>query len=240
MVDYNKAADVYATHRRIHPAVFEGLMSGFDAGSGTKVLEIGCGTGNYIVALEEATGASCYGVDPAREMLEKAKARTNKVKWSEGRAEALGLDKEYFDFVFIVDVIHNVRAPLDAFIEAHRVLKKGKKICTATDSEWIIKNRLMSKYWPETVDYELRRYHRVAELRIQMKAAGFAGTVEKTVEMPFEVDDIGPYQDKAFSALRLIPEHIFKKGLERLEADLEMGPVRGVSRYLLLWGEKLD
>jgi ubiquinone/menaquinone biosynthesis C-methylase UbiE len=237
-IDYDKLAADYAIHRIVHPGVLEGLTSGHEIGAGSRVLEVGCGTGNYIVAVHDVTGASCYGNDPSGEMLKKAAERSDRVRFQQGGAEKLEFDTDFFDLVFSVDVIHHLESPLDYFVQAFRILKKGGGICTVTDSEWIIKNRLISKYWPETVDYELRRYPGVARMRLQMKAAGFINTTEKTVETPFEVTDTSPYRDKAFSVLRIIPSHVFKKGLKRMEADLKQGPISGLSRYLMLRGHK--
>jgi hypothetical protein len=71
-----------------------------------------------------------------------------------------------------------------------------------------------------------------------MAQAGFREVVEQTVEAQYELVDSQAYRAKAFSALHLISEEAFQRGLERLEKDLQLGPVPGVLRYLLLWGVK--
>jgi hypothetical protein len=53
-----------------------------------------------------------------------------------------------------------------------------------------------------------------------------------------DLSDIQAYRDKAFSALLLISEAAFQRGIERMEQDLSTGPIPCVSRYLLLWGTK--
>jgi SAM-dependent methyltransferase len=170
-------------------------------------------------------------------MLIKAKAAGLKLYL--GRAERLALPDEAFDLIFSVDVIHHVQDRPAFLAEAYRVLRAGGRMCTVTDSAWIIQNRQpLSTYFPETVPYELKRYPPVGQLRELMAEAGFREIVEQTVETQSELHDLQPYRAKAFSALHLIPEAAFQRGLERLERDLQQGPVPLVARYLLLWGIK--
>ena len=146
---------------------------------------------------------------------------------------------DFFDLVFSVDVIHHVDIRLAYFREAYRVLRAGRKVCTVTDSEWIIRHRQpLAIYFPETVEIELDRYPRIAELREVMERVGFSEMTEDTVEFAYQLTDIQAYRDKAFSALLLIPEAAFQRGIERMEQDLRTGPIQCASRYLLLWGTK--
>ncbi len=138
-----------------------------------------------------------------------------------------------------MDVIHHLGDRLAYFREAYRVLRADGKACTVTDSEWIIRHRQpLAVYFPETVEIELGRYPRIAELRDIMERVGFGEMTESTVEFAYPLTDIQAYRDKAFSALLLIPEAAFQRGIERMEQDLRTGRIQCVSRYLLLWGAK--
>ncbi|MGB2799103.1 MAG: methyltransferase domain-containing protein [Dehalococcoidia bacterium] len=239
MIDYDKIASDYARHRQVHPKVLEGLImtSGIEAAS--KALEVGCGTGNYIVAMQGLVGCSCWGIDPAEQMLSMAEEGLLKVSFQCGKAERIDFPRNFFDLVFSVDVIHHVGHRLDYFQEAYRVLKTGGKVCTVTDSAWIIRHRQpLAAYFPETVEVDLGRYTPIAELRQIMEQVGFGEITENTVEYCYQQTDIQPYRDKAFSCLRLISEEAFQSGIERMERDLRTGPIQCVPRYLLLWGMK--
>jgi hypothetical protein len=50
--------------------------------------------------------------------------------------------------------------------------------------------------------------------------------------------DIQIYRDKAFSALHLISERAFARGIARMEQELNRGPLPCIARYTLLWGTK--
>jgi ubiquinone/menaquinone biosynthesis C-methylase UbiE len=239
MIDYDKIASEYARHRRVHPGVLESLFSTGGVGSVSKILEVGCGTGNYIVALESLAGCSCWGIDPSQQMLSRAGERSEKIGFQTGQAERIDFPPGFFDLVFSVDVIHHVGNRREYFREAYRVLKAGGKVCTVTDSEWIIRHRQpLAAYFPETVGPELDRYSRIAELRELMEQAGFGQVAENLVAYSYQLTDIQAYRDKAFSSLHLIREDDFQRGIERMERDLRAGPIQCVSRYLLLWGTK--
>jgi ubiquinone/menaquinone biosynthesis C-methylase UbiE len=237
-MDYDTLVEEYARHRGHDEAVLGALTRGGGVGPSCRVLEVGCGTGNYIIALDEATSASCSGVDPSAEMLAVARTRSPRISFVAGTAEALPFPDEEFDFVFAVDVIHHVGDPAAAVAEAFRVLRGGGRVCVATDDEESIRGRLLSRYFPDIVAVETARYPQVVELRLAMAATGFAQIAEERTASPYQVVNSRPYREKAFSSLHLISEEAYRDGLERMERDLEVGPIHAVARQVLVWGAK--
>lgn len=63
-IDYNPIAAEYAKHRRVHPEVLRRLVEAVGTDRDVNVLEVGCGSGNYITAIQTATGNPCFGIDP--------------------------------------------------------------------------------------------------------------------------------------------------------------------------------
>jgi SAM-dependent methyltransferase len=171
--------------------------------------------------------------------LSRARERSGNTNFQHGTAKRLDFAPDFFDLIFSVDVIHHLDDHLKHFREAYQVLRPGGRICTVTDSAWIIRHRQpLAIYFPESVKVDLDRYPRVADLREAMEEVGFSDLSETTVEFPYRITDIQAYRDKAFSSLHLIPEEAFQRGIERMEEDLRIGPIPGVSRYLLLWGTR--
>lgn len=239
MIDYNKIAEEYARHRQIHPGVFRNIVEKAKVGRGSTVLDAGCGTGNYLVALEKETGCRGYGIDPSEEMLARARPRSGGIEFKLGRAERLEFPSGFFDLVMSTDVIHHVRGRAVYFAEALMVLKPGGKVCTVTDSEWVILHRKpLTHYFPETVEKELKRYPSMASLKQMMAGAGFAAIQEDLEEFKYELADIQAYRDKAFSSLHLISEDALRRGVARMEEDLKAGPIRCTAYYTLLWGTR--
>ena len=236
-IDYSQLAASYAQHRRVHPEVLRCLLDAVAPAS--TILEVGCGTGNYLVAICAAVGCHGCGVDPSAEMLAEARAQSASLQLARGSAEDLDFPAASFDLVFSVDVIHHVHDRARFFQEAARVLRPGGRVCTVTDSEWIIRNRQpLAVYFPETVAADLARYATLDDLRAGMQGAGLTPCAEQTVEYAGVVADLGPYRAKAYSCLRLIPEAAFQRGLARMESDAQLGPIAWVPRYCLVWGEK--
>ncbi len=240
-VNYDGLARDYAQHRRAVPSFTEALLQGGSLTRGSRVLELGCGTGNYVRALEDAVGCGCWGIDRSGEMLVRAQAHASAVEFSLGDATRLEFADESFDLVFSIDVIHHVDARDKFYEEAYRVLRSGGRLCTMTHSEELIRHAMvMSRYFPETIEADLARYPRIAALCAWMQDAGFGGLSNVTISSPLEIADSGCYAAKAFSSLHAIPQDAFERGLAWLERDLSAGPVAGVLRQSVLWASKPD
>jgi ubiquinone/menaquinone biosynthesis C-methylase UbiE len=238
-LDYDRLAADYARHRRLHPGVLANLIERGGLTSVSRVLEVGCGTGNYISAISERAGCPCGGLDPSAEMLATAREQAPAIAFLQGRAESLPFEDESIDLLFSVDVIHHVGDRPAFFREALRVLSPGGRICTATDSEDdIARRRPLSSHFPETVAVELRRYPRIGVLHGEMSDAGFAEVGDAQVELAYELSDVQPYRDRAFSSLHLIDDAAFAAGLARLESELRQGSTAALSLYTLVWGRK--
>ncbi len=237
-LDYDQSADEFARHRRVHPEVLDQLISSGFIGPDTRLLDVGCGTGNYAATLTAATNCRISGVDPSERMLDRARPAASWVSLVRGSGETLPFGDESFDVVMSTDVIHHI-ADRDAYFrEAARVLRRGGHLVTVTDShDDIPRRRPLSSHFPETVDVELRRYPPVPRLLEEMGRAGFVNPRLVGVSRDYELYDIQAYRDRAFSSLILIEEEAFRRGINRLEAELARGPIPCVSLYTMIWAE---
>ena len=232
-------AEAYAKYRAVRPEVLARLLEDSAVDRGSRVLEVGCGTGDYIIAVQFVTGCTAFGVDISDEMLAHAKRRDSPVAFAPGTAEYLAFADASLDLVFTVDVVQHLGEPANHYREAHRVLAPGGHICTMTHSDDMFRNSIvLSRYFPETVAVNLERYPTGEALRQQMIGAGFGALHHDEIVYPAEVGSSVLYASKAYSTLHLIPEEAFERGLAALERDLEAGPIAGERRYLMLWATK--
>jgi ubiquinone/menaquinone biosynthesis C-methylase UbiE len=86
-VDYDKVARLYARFRRVHPVVLEHLPTDLNASS--RVLEVGCGSGNYISTISKMIDRECHGIEPSEAMLSEAQQEDAATLWRKGSARGI-------------------------------------------------------------------------------------------------------------------------------------------------------
>ncbi|MEA4926516.1 MAG: class I SAM-dependent methyltransferase [Syntrophomonadaceae bacterium] len=114
----------------------------FSPEKGMKILDAGCGTGNFSIKLAER-GAQVTGIDLSTEMMavarEKARRRDLNLEFLEMNIYNLAFPDNYFDGVFSMAVFETLLESQKAFRELMRVLKPGRFLMIGTirkDSAW--------------------------------------------------------------------------------------------------------
>lgn len=100
--------------------------------SDTKILDIGCGHGDFLKPVHHKTIHS-YGIDPDKEALNKNTFIKNKTV---GAAENMSFESNYFDLVVSAWVLEHLPDPKKAFQEIFRILKPGGKVVFLTPNVW--------------------------------------------------------------------------------------------------------
>ncbi|MGF0117112.1 class I SAM-dependent methyltransferase [Promicromonospora sp. Marseille-Q5078] len=107
--------------------VWDPLLAAAGVGPGTRVLDVGCGTGELLARLERA-GAVVVGVDPAPEMVAHAREHHPGATVRDGDAEHLPFDDGGFDVVLAVNALQLADDTRGALTEAARVLAPGGRV----------------------------------------------------------------------------------------------------------------
>ena len=236
--NYQAVAAEYARYRRVHPGVVEQLVGIVRQGAATDVLEVGCGSGNYLEIIGGLTGVRVAGLDPSSAMLDQLRSRLPEADVRVAPGEAIPHLDQSFDLVSSVDVIHHVKERDAYFREARRVLRPGGWLVTVTDSEDDLARRVpLTSHFPETLAHERRRYPTIGTLREEMECAGFTELREERVVLEYPLTEIAGYRNRAYSSLHLISDQEHARGVARLEAELAHGPIMALSLYTLLWGQ---
>ena len=112
----------------------EEFISRLEIASGTRVLDVACGTGNLSIPATRA-GAIVTGVDIAPNLLEQARARAEseglKIRFNEGDAEQLPYDDSAFDLVVSMYGAMFAPRPHRVAAELIRVSRSGGRIAMA-------------------------------------------------------------------------------------------------------------
>jgi len=106
--------------------IFEELLVEIHGG---KVLDIGCGSGQFIAILMQSLGSfdSITGVDVDDVVLEEAssKFRSETFNFINASSQSLPFEENSFDFVSISKALHHVEDDGQTLDEMKRVLKQG-------------------------------------------------------------------------------------------------------------------
>lgn len=226
--DYNSIASNYSKTRMAVPWVLEPLREQIKKLKiNSKILEIGCGTGNYIIEVSELLKEYQYfGFDKSDEMLNIAKSRSSRIVFEKADAEGKFLyENKVFDFCFAVDVIHHIVNIQNFFNEAHRCLKLNSSFYLVTDLEENIRKRSLSKFFPEILQVELDRYPSLDSIKKSAGNSGFNLFQIIPAEGYSDINDdfIEKVKSKCSSSMRLITDEQHKRGVERLLKAKESG-----------------
>jgi ubiquinone/menaquinone biosynthesis C-methylase UbiE len=243
LVDYNEISKIYDDVREGDIVLINHFLKEISTDQALNILDIGCGTGNYTDLLQKVTqarGWQIYGIDPSEGMIEKARNKNSHIIFQQGKAENLLWAHDFFDFIYMTDVIHHIPDIHRMFWEIQRVLKSKAKVCIVTQSHRQIKARPIARFFPGTVRVDRERYPNIHEI---LDAAHEAGLLFLKQEVLFEGDLIELNQEylelvqkKGYSMLHLITEEEYQAGLQHLEKAMQSGPIRArAAGETLVW-----
>lgn len=225
-VNYNEISKIYDSVREGDMVTINRIIEEGKIDSNSKVLEIGCGTGNYTELISKATNATVYGIDQSQGMLEKARTKNTDINYINGDAVHLDcFDKNKFDVIYMIDVIHHIQDIDTMFKNIFRVLKNDGSLFIFTDTHDHIRNRLTSKYFPETLEVELNRYQSSEEIISFLSKNNFTGIKSDTLTLG--VDEyfgqrlVNIATKKGYSMFNLISPNAIEAGIQRLQHDMK-------------------
>lgn len=238
---YDRIGNKYNKTRQADRLLVDKLVHFLKPNQNATYLDIGCGTGNYTIALSQK-GFNFLGIDPSINMLEKAKARESNVKWKVGKSNDLSFENEFFDGILVTLSIHHWDDLNKCFSEINRVLKIGGRFVIFTSTSEQMEGYWLNHYFPKMLEdstkhmpkFEIiKNYLTKNKLEIVKTEKYF---VHKELEDKFLYSgkhDPKIYFDESirngissFSDLANASE--VKRGLIKLENDIETGFIEKV------------
>ncbi len=114
----------------------------FSAKNKIRILDVGCGTGNFSIKLAEL-GCKVIGIDPSEKMIKLAKEKAENagldIEFFKMDVYNIDFEDEFFDGVFSMAAFEFIDEPGMAIEEIFRVTKKGGNILIGTinkNSKW--------------------------------------------------------------------------------------------------------
>ena len=144
---YNTIGKEYSRHRRPDTRIVDTICEFLGLPPGSRIADIGAGTGNYARALAER-GYRVTAVEPSHVMREQAEMASDKVHWLHGFAEQIPLQNNSVHGVICVLASHHFKSLGDAFAEMGRICGRGPIVVFTFDARqaepfWF------AEYWPQ-------------------------------------------------------------------------------------------
>ncbi len=180
MVDYDRTSipEGYDRGRDHGPEALALWMSAIESRvrerSIHRILDLGCGTGRFSQALATRFDTDVIGVDPSQKMLAVARGKTHeaRVRYVEGRAEAIPLQAESVDMVFTSMTFHHFTDRSAAASECRRVLRRGGVLLVRTATREQIDSYAYVPFIPVTRGMHEEVLPSLAEIRGVFESAG--------------------------------------------------------------------
>lgn len=240
-INYNKIAKDYSIYRNASERIISHIIDKLQDFNPYNFLEIGCGTADHLFALNQLMKKESYGFDQSSEMIREGRKKNPGLNLKVGDVgNKFPYENDYFDFIFSINVIHYIKDLYHYFSESHRILIDGGTILTVTDSAEDIRNRAMSKYFPESVKNDLERYPSIIRITNEMEKVGFRDIeiTHTTHTYKIREKELVKFKNKAYSAIRLVSQDCFEKGINWMTEDVRRGRCEGKELYTYIWGIK--
>ena len=240
---YDKIGTGYNTTRQADSRIVDRIVELLALPLGSRVLDVGAGTGSYARALVER-GYQVTALEPSLVMREQAE-EDSPVLWVEGSAESLPFTDHTFDAAILILCIHHFTDIAGAFAEIRKVVRQGPVVIftydpAAIESPWLF------QYFPvfrEQIRGSFSSMERIRDCFENEDSVavhpfplphdlsdGFAGTAWRYPERYLDQD----YRDGT-SAFRQLDPSLLEEGLAKLTTDLQSG--QWDSRYGTLRSE---
>lgn len=250
---YDTIGRTYDNTRKADPAVVQRLWKLLQPNPGGEILDIGCGSGNYTVALQQR-GVQCSGIDISEEMLSKARKKSGEIEWVLGDACKLPWDRERFDGAVSILATHHIRELTACFAEAYRVLKPGASFVLFTTTVTQMQSYWLWDYFPRMMKRACRDIEALGPQDERLKGAGFAAVTTEPFFITNDLCDWFLHAGKYRPAIYLDPlvragiscfsrpgfETEIESGLRKLQIDIGSGRIDElIQRYESNLGEYL-
>ncbi|MCL2007282.1 MAG: methyltransferase domain-containing protein [Treponema sp.] len=224
MIDYTKASKTYDNTRNSSDLIIDIMSNRGVFGENKNILDFGCGTGNYLQRISFKFPCNCYGAEPSIGMREKAIEKNPGLTIADGNHENLPFEDNFFDFVFMTDVIHHVPDLNSLFKNLYLKLTQTGLVCIVTEGWKQIESRWYNNYFPSLSKNEKNRYPDIDKIVTHSIDNGFSFDTLEIKKNPEENEITSQFiklvEEKGYSMFRILDEDEYTEGLSNLKRDL--------------------
>jgi ubiquinone/menaquinone biosynthesis C-methylase UbiE len=233
VTDYSKIAQRYDSNRLRHEIpVDENIARLLGERGRIRVLDLACGTGNYLERQEASYGDAAVewlGLDKSPDMLAVARAKGLRAELIEGDVQALPFAEDSFDYVKLRFAFHHFENKPRAVAEIARVLKSGGELSIFSLAHDYAKDWWPYRYFPSAPTIDAERFMGSLAVYELLERHGFEtrARIDVRIERFSLVELVDQTRLRDMSQLNLIREEEYRSGLEKLREDA------GKSEYLI-------
>lgn len=172
MIKYDSIGKNYNETRKADVYLVSRILDLLNCKKGDKILDVGCGTGNYTIELFNK-GLNISGTEPSGLMLEVAKEKNPNIDWFLANAEILPFEKDSFDAVIATLTIHHWQNLEKGFSEIFRILKNCGTFLIFTSTSEQMENYWLNHYFPEMMKKSINQMPSFKIIKENLKKVGF-------------------------------------------------------------------
>ena len=245
--DYSQIAEYYD---KVRPAIADMWLSRImeygKISKESRVLEIGCGTGRFILGMSALKNAIFYSLDNSVKMLKKAvgKDKERKIRWVLGDVNKLPFKSNYFDCIYMTLVLHHIENKTVALEEIYRTLNSKGTCVIMTKSHSQLKESVFNDF-PGLTAIDLKRFPSIPFIKNLMTEIGFRN-IHSRLDQHDEgyrltAEFLNRVGNKYISTLTLLSEDEFKKGFEVFQERIKKkyeDKIRWIAKFNFVVGQK--
>lgn len=239
---YDRIGENYNQTRQADPYLLSRLRFYLGPLEG-PVLDIGCGTGNYTIALQEAA-YQMEGVDPSSLMLEVARSKSKAIKWTNAKVEDLPFEANKFRGATVFLSLHHWQSLEIGFKEVRRVLTPGGPLIIFSSTPEQMRHYWLRHYFPAMIEASCQQMPSLERVKEALSDAGLDYEGVETYAVREDLQDhflaCGKHQPELYlkpeiragisSFAAIAHEDEVRMGLQKLKRDIERGEVHNVIR----------
>ena len=231
--DYSKIASFYDKGRSLseqNMVMWLKLIAATSGGSrGTRVLDLGCGTGRFSLPMKKVLGFEVTGADSSAEMLAKAKEKDldSEVSWVLTDAGMLTFPGGSFDVVFMSHLLHHVDSPVEVLRECNKVLGSSGIVLIRYGAMEQIRYDVEHTFFRQVVEIDEPRTPTREIIEKWLLDAGFVDlSSDEVVQQTYRTgtEHLDAARAKSTSVLSMISEESFQIGMDRLTEHVDKNP----------------
>lgn len=236
-VSYDRLSEHYDKSRWADHATVELLRRTLQVTTGSRVLDIGCGTGNFAQAFRGG-GVNVTALDSSIGMLREACRKDLGGVLLCGDATLMPFEDGPFDGAYAIQMLHHIEEKNLLFAEAARTLRLGGTLAVQSCSHAQLETFWCFHYFPAGLEIDRNRIPDTSSIARLFKEAGFDSIQSCPCPMDEFLEDYpAQYLDESYragqSTFALMSPDDIETGCQQLKADIASGVIDEITSYYL-------